>query len=133
MIGGDLFQRIFLRSLMGLVAAFLVFLPLVHVFQQRFVFGEWREDLRQEARWLALHSRPDMIEALANAWRTTHSTIRLTIFAADGQPLGDSQPEHPLPDLDLLRQGSSPPGYLAVVETVPRGGWLVMSRPSIPL
>ncbi len=52
MIGGDLFQRFFLRFLIGLVIAFLLFLPLVHLFEKRVVFSEWREDLRQEAHWL---------------------------------------------------------------------------------
>ena len=63
----------------------------------RLVFDEWKEDLRQEARWLGFHTLTGLEQELAQAWRTTHSTIRLTMFDADAQLLGDSQPEMPLP------------------------------------
>lgn len=133
MIGGDLFQRFFLRFLIGIVVAFLLFLPLVHIFQKRVVFSEWREDLREQAHWLALHSRRgENFDMLTNAWRTTHSTIRLTFFDVEGQPISDSQPENPLPDLAALRQGREPVQYLAAFESISSGGWLVVSRPSIP-
>ena len=133
MIGGDLFQRFFLRFLLSLVIAFLLFLPLVHVFQRRFVFAEWRADLQEQVHWLALHMRPsEDIQMLTNAWSTTHSTIRLTIFDAEGNPLVDSQPERPLPDLEALRRGERTRAYLAAFEASRDGRWLVVSRPPIP-
>lgn len=132
MIGGDLFQRFFLRFLIGLVIAFLLFLTLAHVFQKQIVDVEWRDDLRQHLHWSALHTQPEKAEILANAWRTTHSTIRWTLFDDEGELIADSQPEQPLPDLEALRQGQEPKEYLAAVEAVRRGGWLVMSRPRVP-
>ena len=55
LMGGDLFQRFFLRFLIGLVIAFLLFLPLVHVFQKRVVFAEWGEDLGRSRPALGEH------------------------------------------------------------------------------
>ncbi len=133
MIGGDLFQRFFLRFLVGLVLAFLLFLPLVHIFQKRIVDAEWREDLRQQAHWSALHTSPATAQVLANAWKTMHSTIRWTLFDNEGQLVADSHPEGPLLDLDALRQGQEPKGALAAVQPLRNGqGWLVVSRPRIP-
>ncbi len=132
MIGGDLFQRLFLRFSIGLVIAFLLFLPLVHVFQSRVVSDEWQEDLQQQAHWLALHSRTgENLEMLANAWSTTHSTIRFTAFDTEGQLVVDSQPELPIPDLAALQQGQEPLDYFAAYEEMRGGGWLVISRPAI--
>ena len=86
MIGSTLFRRFFLRFLIGLGLAFLLFVPLVNVFQRRIVDGERREDLQQEAGWAARHIRPVWKEEAdpktgqmyANAWRTMHSTTRVT-------------------------------------------------------
>lgn len=131
-MGGDLFQRLLLRFLLGLTLAFLLFLTLVHVFQRRVIEAEWSSDIRQETHWVALHTRPDdPVEVLARAWGTIHSTIRLTIFGSDRQVLADSQPDLPAPDLDALLRGERQ-RYLAAVESIRSGGWVVMSRPGIP-
>ncbi len=71
-MGGNLFRRLFLRFLISLVVTFLVFIALVHVFQQRIMDGEWRTDLQEQAHWMALHSPPSSIEVLADAWGKTH-------------------------------------------------------------
>ena len=130
-MGGDLFRRFFLRFLMSLVLAFLLFLALVHVFQQRIMDGEWRADLREQAYWLALHTGPESAEMLAGAWMTTHETIRLTFFDANGRMLADSHPQRPPLDLQVL-QTEEARDYLAAVEEMRGGGWLAISRPRVP-
>ncbi len=132
MNGGDLFRRFFARFLVALLVAFALFLVLFHLFQKRTVFGEWQEDLRQEAHWLALHTMPDDLSGLTRAWQSTHSTIRLTFYDDDGRLIADSHPERAPPQLHGLLQGQNPSGYLAAAEALPRGGWLVMSRPWVP-
>jgi signal transduction histidine kinase len=131
MIGNDLFRRLFVRFLIGLGTALMAFLVLVHLFQVRIIDREWREDLRQQAYWLALHSRAGEVEILCDAWRKTHSTLRLTFFDQHGEILADSQPELPIPELAALT-GGMVRGHLASVEPVRWGGSLVISRPWIP-
>ncbi|MCZ6835050.1 MAG: hypothetical protein O7G85_04680 [Planctomycetota bacterium] len=133
MIGRDLFQRFFLRFLLSLVIAFLLFLPLVHIFQKRVMISEMQEDLRQQAHWLAIHSwSGENTPMLANAWGITHSTLRLTIFDTEGMLLADSQPENTTLNLEELKQGRYRRTTLAAFEEMRGGGWLVVSRPAIP-
>ncbi len=139
-MGGDLFRRFFLRFLVSLAVAFVLFLFLAHIFQQRIIEDEWRDDLREQAHWIGLHTiiesdnqhmGHESAELFTNAWRKTHETIRLTFFSATGQPLADSHPERPLPALPgLLNQRSE--SFLAGVEELSGGGWVAVSRPRPP-
>ena len=127
-----LFGRFFLRSLIGVGIAAGVFLALVHLYQVRVVDAEWREELRQEAQWLARHTHVSAAPMLANAWRTMHSAVRITMFDAEGNLAADSHPERAAIDLQRLRAGEEPAGQLAVLEQMRGGGTLAMSRPYVP-
>jgi signal transduction histidine kinase len=132
MIRVTLFRRFVIRFLIGLGFAFLVFVALFHMFQLRVVDHEWREELRQEARWLARHSNVPSAPMLAGAWKTMHSAVRVTFYDADGELVADSHPERLSIDLESLLGGKEPSRHLAVVEELPGGGELVMSRPYVP-
>lgn len=132
-IRGGLFSRFLLRFLIGLGVASLVFAPLVHLFQRRVVDAEWEKDLRQEAVWAARHMHPGEGVMYANAWRSMHSTVRVTFFDEEGKLISDSHPERALPDFDALQRGETPLDYLAAIEEFPHGGWLVVSRPGVPI
>ena len=132
MIGGVLFRRVLWRFLFGLAAAFLMLLPLVHVFQLRMIDAEWRRDLAQESQWLARHFQSTKLNELCGAWRSMHSSTRVTFFGPDAQLLADSHPELPLPDLARLRSGRGSSDVIATQLELTSGGWLVMSRPGVP-
>lgn len=132
MIGATLFRRFFLRFLAGLGIAFAVLLALFHTYQVRVVDAEWREELRQEARWLGRHTHLVEGPMMANAWRTMHSAVRITYFDGKGEVVADSHPEREAIDLAVIRAGEEPPGHLAVFEEVRGDGVLVMSRPYVP-
>lgn len=85
-------------------------------FEQTF-YRAWRSDLQQEAEWTAEHFmvRADVAaaadptaahlaeasgEALARAWRSSHDSIRLTVFDDKGSVLIDSAPDRPTPPSD---------------------------------
>lgn len=130
-LGGDLFRRLFLRFSLSLVLALLLFVTVVHLFQQRIMDGEWREDLREQAYWLGLHTRASDAEILADAWRQTHDTVRLTIYDADGRLLADSHPERSPLALDDLRQQRTK-GTLAAVQPMRNSGFVAISRAQVP-
>lgn len=132
MIGGDLFQRFFLRFMGALLAAFALLILLIHLFQKQVVNAEWRADLQQEASWIARHFGTGEAEPLARAWGTTHRAVRLMIFDDEWRLVADSQDDRALPDVERLRQGGAPPGYLVAVEPLANGGRLVLARPWIP-
>ncbi len=133
MIGGSLFQRLFARFLAGVAIAFAVLLGLFQVYRVRVVDAEWREELRQEALWLARHTSLRTSGVLASAWRTMHDSVRVTFFTAGGELVADSHPEREAIDLAAVQAGGEPPGQLAVVETLVAGdGVVVMSRPYVP-
>jgi signal transduction histidine kinase len=132
MIGGTLFQRFFLRFLIGIGIACIVFMTLVHLFQTKVMDGEWRKDLQQEALWLARHSALPVASMLADAWKTMHSSVRITFYDEAGDPVADSHPERAPIDVHALKAGKDPRGQLAVVEELALGGTLVMSRPYVP-
>lgn len=91
-------------------------------FEQTF-YRAWRSDLQQEAEWTAEHFmvRADAAaadptaahlaeasgEALARAWRSSHDSIRLTVFDDKGSVLIDSAPDRP-----------TPPSHPAAVERI---------------
>ena len=133
---GDLFQRFFLRFLGALLLAFLVLVLLVHLFQKRIVVAEWRADMQQETRWLAAHTDAAGAEALARAWRTMHSTVRLTVLDEEWRVVADSHDAALGPRLEAavaaLREGHEPGGLVAAAPVVRGGGWLLTSRPSPP-
>lgn len=134
---GDLFQRFFLRFLGAMLLAFLVLVFLVHVFQSRIIVAEWRADMQQETQWLAVHTRTNEAEALARAWRTMHSSVRLTVLDDEWRVIADSHAETLSPRLEravaALRAGEEPRGLVAAVPIDRGGGWLVTSRPSPPV
>ena len=133
MIGRDLFHRFFVRFLIAHVIAAAIMIFLVHLFQKRVIHHEWREDLRQEAHWSALHFGVDMADQLARAWATTHGTVRLTIFDDGGEVIADSHPERPVPDLERVRAGGSTRGSVAACDRLrDDAGWVVVSRPWVP-
>jgi signal transduction histidine kinase len=133
MIGNALFRRFFLRFLVGVGIAFGVMLALVHLHLARVVDREWREELRQEAVWLARHTPVSTSPMLASAWKTMHSAVRVTFFDIAGNEIADSHPERAPLELASILRGEEPPRHLAVVEElVGGGGVVVMSRPYVP-
>jgi len=132
MIGRTLFSRFFLRFLIGIGIALVAFVMVVHQFQVRVVDSEWREELQQEARWLARHSHLSASPMLAAAWKTMHSSVRVTFYDKAGTLVADSHSERDSIDVSALKAGKSIPGHLAVVDELPGGGSLVMSRPYVP-
>ena len=85
MIGGTLFRRFFVRFLIGLGIASLVFTALMHLFMVRVVDSEWRDELQQEAEWLARHTHASASGILANAWKQMHSSVRVIFYDVDGK------------------------------------------------
>ena len=107
MMGGPLFRRFFIRFLVGVGIAFVVLIALFHMFQLRVMDSEWREELRQEARWLARHSSLGSSPMLASAWKTMHSAVRITFYDTDGTLVADSHPEREAIDLASIQSGAS--------------------------
>jgi len=132
MTGNTLFRRLFIRFALGMGIAALVFTMLTHVFQARVVDKEWREELHQEAVWLAKHSNVQVSGMLANAWKSMHSSVRITFFDTEGQLCADSHPERASIALADLDTEHGPYRELVVSAELPTGGMLVMSRPYVP-
>ncbi len=135
MIGKGLFHRLFLRFLLAMVIGFCLLMSLFHVFQKESIDKEWQIDLQQEAFWLAKHIGPDregLFESLVDAWRSTHSTIRLVIFDRDLQPLGNYPDGLAWLDMEAIKEGRQQRGFISAVESLPQGRRLVMARPWVP-
>jgi signal transduction histidine kinase len=131
-IPGRLFRRFFWRFLAGIGLALFLFIPLVHIFQQRTVNREWREDLKQEASWFARHFQMTPRDVAARAWGQMHSATRVTFYTSDHKLISDSHPEREPLELDSLLAGRTLPRTLTALEKLESGSWLVMSRPAVP-
>ena len=69
-----------------------------HLSLQRFIEASRRDDLRQEAGWVARHWRADTNpEQLARAWGATHDSVRLIVLDSHGRTIADSRPSAPRP------------------------------------
>ncbi|WP_428267871.1 sensor histidine kinase [Haliangium sp.] len=134
MRGGNLFQRLMLRFAVTLLAAFVLLIALIHVFQIRTIDAEWQEHLQQEASWLAMHV-PDVDRGarFARAWAATHRTVRLTVFDQDWNFVADSLGREHVHDLLVAaRGGRQPDGHLMAAAPLAGGGWLIVSHPATP-
>ena len=132
MIGRSLFQRFLLRFLAGITLALFLFVPLVHIFQQRTVNREWNDELQQEAAWFARHFVSAPPDVGASAWGQMHSATQVVFYDAEHQPIANSHPERDAPDLEALLAGRSDRYSISAVEPTKDGGWMVMSRPAVP-
>jgi len=126
--GGGLFHRLFLRFLAALALAFLLLLPIIHR-SQLHTLAAWRNDLRDQARWLAERVGPGTDpDALAADWAATHADLRLLLFDASGARVADTHPGTDPPDLDRLRAGRAH-GHVIGSAALPGGGLLALVRP----
>jgi signal transduction histidine kinase len=114
MIRLGLFEQLFWRVLVLMLAAPMLLLFFGHFYLENRILDGWRFDLQQEAAWTARHWGAGPPDRLAKAWGATHSAVRLTITDAKGQLVADSHPRAGRPS-----HGSAPPGFQALVGRAP--------------
>lgn len=88
-----LFEQLFWRVMLLLLAAPMLLLFFGHFYLENQILDGWRADLAQEAAWTARHWNAAPPEMLSKAWGRTHSSVRLTIIDAHGRVVADSRPD----------------------------------------
>lgn len=125
-----LFQNIYLRVVAVIAAALILMLIYSQIHQSRVLVNAWRQDMQQEAVWLATHTRPETdVNQFASTWRVMHDGLRLRIYDGTGALVADSH------SADAPRQSLSE--YKIEVRTplenIGTGGELVLSRSGLSL
>jgi signal transduction histidine kinase len=93
-----LFQILFGRVAAVLATTMAAMLFLTHAYYQHELYRAWTQDLKSEAVWTAVHWRINAPVDMSKAWRSTHSSVRLTVRNARGALTVDSHPERgPIP------------------------------------
>jgi len=127
----SLFRQIYVRAAWLMLAGLGIWFLASWYFQSAFIYSRWRDDLQQEADWLAGQWKAqDSPQKMVSAWSKAGGAVRLLVLDADGKVLADSRPSGPPPprDLDSLNvltaRAAIPIGTIMLL----RGG-----RPDFPL
>lgn len=125
-----LFQHIYLRVVAVIAAALILMLIYSQIHQSRVLVDAWRQDMQQEAVWLATHTRPETNFAqFASTWRVMHDGLRLRIYDGTGALVADSHStDAPQRSLSEYKIEVRTP-----LENIGTGGELVLSRSGLSL
>lgn len=127
----SLFRLLYWRAMALMVACVAIFFGVSYYVHTNLIYRDWQHDLQQEAEWIAGRWTAETSPAeMADAWRSGHDSVRLSIRDDTGAVIGDSRPDRPpVPadwnDLSLLVGKAGIPGGMVILSR-----W---GQPSFPL
>ena len=133
-----LFQNIYLRVVAVIAAALILMLIYSQFHQSQVLVNAWRQDMQQEAEWMAAHTRSaqnsekqrkENFEQYASTWRTMHDGLRLRFYDATGALIADSHKT----DAPQNSMGDYTIEVRTPLNNIEGGGELVLSRSGLSL
>jgi signal transduction histidine kinase len=123
-----LFRLFYSRAMIVLGCSLALTFGLTYYVHTRLIYLVWQDDIQQETNWIAsLWTENTRPKDMADNWRMSHDTVRLSVRDPKGRVIADSQPEKkPVPS------DSTGLGTLVATAPIP-GGELVLSRPGQPI
>jgi signal transduction histidine kinase len=126
----DLFFKIFTRYLVALLISLVTFFGVTLFLMNQYLFEEWKQDLRDEAGFMAKQYDPETLDAFINNFQLSHSHSRLMVFNPDHEIIADSKPKekaHGFQALSTRKKKIIEDNFLAI-EELKDGSHLVLLK-----